>query len=223
MLSTFKRVEFVLLTLIAVLVLSLVASSSVSATRQKRDYCNKNEEPSVSSFQSRSQYDSYSKKHCYFQIEKVWQGDEIDESQVSVEINGVRKYTDEKYTWAPGNKAVKVYPGLTTFKYLEETVTGLPENCTYETDLPEKYEVPAAGFYDKVHTLVVTNTVDCEEEVVEEDPEETPVVAQVTETPVGPVNTGTGSSLSTPLAGLFGSLALVAGGVVARKRALLNL
>lgn len=172
------------------------------------------------------------KKHHKFQIVKAWDGDTIDLSNVSVTF-----YIDGK-AWQPGDKPLPVKPG-SVLSPLTEEVTGLPENCTYTSDLPESYTVPGNIIQSDasltriavkkpiVHTLNVTNTVDCEEGGRGgEDPAPTTTTttpsghvlgAQVSATPTGAVNAGGGMDTSALLAGMAMSTLLIGGGVLFRK------
>ncbi len=150
----------------------------------------------------------------YFEFKKVWTGDEIDLEGVEV------VFTFGENEWTPGDPAVAVEPGQ-VLEPLTEEVTGLPENCTYTSDLPESYTVFPERQNESasrssivipqryVDTLTVTNEVTCEE-----DQEEPGVVLgevtkdpQVVVAPVGAVNAGTGSTAisAVAVAGLVAS------------------
>ena len=151
-----------------------------------------------------------------FQFEKVWEGDEIDEDAVEV------TFSIGETEWKPGDDPVEVKPG-TELTPLSEKVTGLPENCSYTSDLPESYIVfeelimPARAVNGEVllpieplvDTLEVTNTVTCEEDEDETVPGGGEVLGDQTGTtetvgevlgaqqvvaPVGGVSAGAGSA-----------------------------
>lgn len=82
---------------------------------------------------------------------KEWTGDEFDDSELSVQL-----LIDGK------GGPVEVEDGETVD--ISESVTGLPENCTYESDAPETYTVDEDDAVNGLITLTITNTVDCEEE-----------------------------------------------------------
>lgn len=178
-----------------------------------------------------------------FTFDKVWEGDKIDESKVDVKLSFT--YKKDTVTINEGEYAkVKKNAELTN---LAEEVTGFPDNCTYTTDLPtsyiafkkEKNEVELRALTDNgkkpmVDTLVVTNTVECEDEptnpVTPEGGTETPVTpagpttpTQVTATPTGAVDAGAGANLVASLAGLMSSAAVVAAGVFLRKFSVVSL
>ncbi len=153
----------------------------------------------------------------YFEFEKVWTGDEIDLEGVEV----VFHFGESE--WSPGDPAVEVEPGQ-VLSPLSETVTGLPENCTYISDLPESYTVFAEWEMTLsrssivipqryVDTLTVTNDVTCEEDTTPEVPGQvlgttTPTPKPQVVAPVGAVNAGSGST-AVSLVGVTGLTASV--------------
>jgi hypothetical protein len=156
----------------------------------------------------------------YFKFAKVWEGDEID-------LEGVKVvFTYGENEWELGDKPVMVKPGQ-VIEPLSEQVTGLPENCTYESNMPPSYTIPG-GYTEeeasrtkevsKLYTLDVTNTVTCEDEEEETPPA---VLAAVTPTPqvaVKPVGAAdAGGAGTTALVGLVGSTLAVSLGAVIRK------
>lgn len=146
----------------------------------------------------------------FFQFEKVWTGDQVDASDVVVEFTA-----DDDFSWTLGvDEPVQVAPGETQLTNVKEVVSGLPENCTYTSDLPSEIMAPNTGYDDLTNTftLTVTNEVDCEEEgevLGEQTPTATPV-------PVGGVNTGAGGASnvsSVAILGLISSAAAVGFGL----------
>jgi hypothetical protein len=159
----------------------------------------------------------------YFQFAKEWAGDEVDLDSVDV------TFKIGEISWKLGDSPVPVKPGQ-TLEPISEEVTGLPENCTYTSDLPTSYTVPgydedvrrsANNEYGETYTLTATNTVECEEETPQvlgqTTSTPTPVAtAQVTSAPVGGVSAGAGggNTNSTALFGLFGSILALGAGIV---------
>ena len=91
------------------------------------------------------------------QVDKVWAGDEIDLAGVTVDFtikvgNGAA---------VPGAGPVDVEEGDTVV--ITEEASGLPDNCTYESNLDDvsPYIVDAEDAVDGLITRTVTNTVDC--------------------------------------------------------------
>ena len=91
------------------------------------------------------------------QVEKAWAGDEIDLAGVTVDftiaVNGG--------TATEGTGPVDVEDGDSVV--ITEEASGLPDNCTYESDLAEvsPYTVDPDYAVEDLITLTVTNTVDC--------------------------------------------------------------
>jgi hypothetical protein len=172
----------------------------------------------------------------FFQFAKEWQG---DTKEVDLTKLGVSFVADGDFKWTLGvDAAVKVEPGETTLTNVKEVITGLPETCTYTSDLPSTVAAPEnLELYgeNKTLTLTVTNTIECEEDKDDKKPVpvvptddkdkkevETRVVTavetrEVTQVvaPVGAVDAGVGAVAH--VAGLFSSLTAVGAGLVSRK------
>jgi hypothetical protein len=165
-----------------------------------------------------------------FQFVKVWAGDVVNLDDVKVTF-----YIGE-LPWVAEDGPVEVKPG-TTLEPLSEKVTGLPDSCSYESDLPSSHPVfpeyvndeatlsesrnseseNGVAPVDMLDELVVTNTVTC---VDEEDDDTTAVLSdgdekQVAVTPVGAADAG--GAGTTALVGLVGSTLAVSLGAVIRK------
>lgn len=159
------------------------------------------------------------------QVVKEWAGDEneLEGLEVVFMLGDVE--------WRIGDPAISVsYPGV--IEPISEAVTGLPENCTYTSDLPDSYTVKEEPL---LQTITAINTVECDEDTEVPptpetppaspvDPVEIPVTSaaptttqQVTVTPVGAVDAGAGANIATSLAGLLGSAGVVAIGAFFRK------
>ena len=122
----------------------------------------------------------------YFEFDKVWEGD-VD--QVDLSALEVSFVADSDFEWTLGvDAAVEVSPGETTLTNVAEVVTGLPGECT-STATSAVGEFPLAtltapanedGAYSvgNTFTLMVTNTIECDDE------SETPRVPEVPEAPV---------------------------------------
>lgn len=170
-------------------------------------------------------------KEYLFQFAKEWEGDVIDLDAVEVTF----MIGDKE--WQIGDPAVPVEPG-DVLEPLSEKVTGLPANCSYESDLPESYTVfEEEVVMDEVSrvveetvavpkvttdTLTATNTVTCEDEDTPPVVVVTPpaVLAdtdepQVAVTPVGAADAG--GAGTTALVGLVGSTLAVSLGAVIRR------
>ena len=91
------------------------------------------------------------------EVEKAWAGDEIDLEGVTVAFT----IAVNDGAGTPGAGPVAVEEGDSVV--ITEDATGLPENCTYESDLADvsPYIVDAEDAEDGLITLTVTNTVDC--------------------------------------------------------------
>jgi hypothetical protein len=168
-----------------------------------------------------------------FKFVKAWKGDSVNLDNVKV------TFKVGNLTWVLGQDGpVEVVPG-TTLQPITEEVTGLPNNCTYKSDVPSSYTVfknylngtaprsllideaaeNGAVASDKLEELVVTNTVTCKKESTNGDGQvlsgSTPV-NQVTVTPVGGADAG-GAGYVAAL-GLFGSSITAALGYVLRRK-----
>ena len=102
--------------------------------------------------------DTVSDDEYYLEFTKKWKGDKVDLTDVEV------VFTADDFTWTLGDKPAPVTPGETTLTNLKESVTGLPENCTYTSNLPSELTAPAdTKKYgkDNTYTEKVTNTVEC--------------------------------------------------------------
>lgn len=151
---------------------------------------------------------------AYFQFDKVWEGDSFDASNVVVKFTA--NAGDSEFSWTLGVDApVKVQPGESTLTEVQEVITGLPESCSYESDVPSEITAPEMGYDENgLYTLTVTNTVNCEEE--DEEPQVLAVATpQVTQTPTGSANAGGAGQIA--LIGFAASFAVAAFGVLARK------
>ena len=90
-------------------------------------------------------------------LTKEWTGAAIDLSDVDV------NFLVEGKSVEPGATIdVTDYAGSEVS--LAEVVTGLPEGCTYTSDLPETYHIPADYTDGQVLEVTVTNDVECDEE-----------------------------------------------------------
>ena len=171
----------------------------------------------------------------YFKFDKKWTGDQVNTENLDV------SFKIGETTWNLGDSPIIVKPGQTLAPITEE-VSGLPEECTYTSDVPGEYKIPGynddlydgrlSTVYDgpmptgKVHVLEVTNNVDCEETEGRgsDDSSTTTTVVetkeepQVAKTPVGPVNAGGGGASQTnsnvAILGLIGSFLTTAVGLL---------
>ena len=172
-------------------------------------------------------------KECpeqYFaQFEKVWM--EADNSDIDFEEVTVVVTADGDFSWTIGTDSpIVVVPGVTELTNVQETVTGLPDNCSYESDLVSTIMAPTLEYdsdeyalvadtddydsddspYDDNNTVTVTitNTVDCEADdpgqvLGDSDEQE----EQVEVVPASGVNAGgatiavTGATISAALTG----------------------
>src|SRR5690606_19263702 len=89
-------------------------------------------------------------------LTKKWSGDDHGGAEVRFSVNDTGSY-------APGQWIdVSAYAGQTVT--ISETVSGLPAGCTYTSDLPETYHIPADYTDGQVLEVTVTNDVECDEE-----------------------------------------------------------
>jgi hypothetical protein len=95
-----------------------------------------------------------------FSFAKDWDGDAIDTDDVTVSFTIGEG--DDAIVWELGDDPVEVTAG-DTLAPITETVTGLPDECTYTSDLEGSYTVPNDIVDGQTLVLTVTNTVDCDD------------------------------------------------------------
>ena len=107
----------------------------------------------------------------FFQFDKEWEG---DTDQVDLDAVEVTFVADNGFEWTLGEDGpVEVTPGGTTLTNVDEEVVGLPEQCSVTDTTSVVGGFPLAtltapedvDLYDEnnTFTLVVTNTVSCDE------------------------------------------------------------
>jgi hypothetical protein len=149
----------------------------------------------------------------FFEFDKVWTGESVDLTDVRVEFQA-----DGGFSWTLGVDApVSVDPGVTSLENVTEVITGLPENCTYSSDVPSSLTAPTSDYDDvtNVFTQTVTNTVSCETEDGGGEVLADTTTPQVTQKPTGAVDAGGRSSIA--LAGLVASVLALGAGLATRK------
>jgi hypothetical protein len=109
----------------------------------------------------------------FFQFDKDWDG---DVEEVDLDALEVAFFVDGKLFWTLGvDGPVPVIPGETTLTNVKEVVTGLPAQCTSTADVLPAETLTAPEDENDVYgedntfTLVVTNTIECEDDTTVDD------------------------------------------------------